>query len=278
MVSSTCTSRRPTTTVCSFHNDSLAPPPHQRVSLVCLCPRYTNGVFTTGLVSAINSKSVTKYEAYTSLSSRVNAATPTGTDMASYTPSNSPASCPTIGSAWQAASALPPTPDTDLCDCMFSSLSCVASSSLNDTAYGDIFGYICGEDASLCAGIETNATKGVYGSYSMCSSKQMLGYILDQYYQSQDSDSSACDFDGSATTQSASTAASCKTMLASASSANAVAATATGATTSTGTSSSSSSSSLAHPMSMSSLFSIGELAVGLYVVVAMGAGAAMVAL
>lgn len=195
--------------------------------------------------------------------------------MASYTPSNSAASCPTVGASWQAASNLPPTPDSDLCACMFSSLSCVASSSLNDTAYGDIFGYICGEDASLCAGIETNATSGVYGSYSMCSSKQMLGYILDQYYQAQDSASDACDFDGSATTQSASTNSSCKTLLASASSANAVAATATGGSSSSGTASS---SSLAQPMSMSALFSIGELAVGAYVVVAMAAGAAMVTL
>lgn len=195
--------------------------------------------------------------------------------MASYTPTNSPANCPAVGTAWQAATALPPTPDSDLCSCMYESLSCVPSSSLNDTAYGDIFGYICGEDASLCAGIETNATTGVYGAYSMCSSKQMLGYILDQYYQSQDSSSDSCDFDGSATTQKASSNSSCKAKLASASSANAIAATATGASTSTA---SASSSSLATPMSMKSVFSVGELAIGLYVVMAMAAGGAMVAL
>lgn len=228
-----------------------------------------------GLVSVVDSSSVSKLKAYTSLSSRVNAASPTSTAMDSYTPSNSAAACPAVGTSWQAAPNLPPTPDTDLCSCMFESLSCIASSSLNDTAYGDIFGYICGQDASLCSGIETNATTGVYGTYSMCNSKQMLGYILDQYYQSQDSSSDACDFDGSATTQSASSSSGCKAKLSSASAANSVAATATGGSTSTA---SASSSSLANPMSVKSFFSIGDLAIGLYVVVAMAAGGAMVAI
>ncbi|KUI62796.1 1,3-beta-glucanosyltransferase gel4 [Cytospora mali] len=232
-----------------------------------------------GLVSAINSESVSTLKDYTSLSSRVNAASPTSTDMAAYTPSNSPAACPAVGASWQAASNLPPTPDSDLCECMYNSLSCISSNNLNDTAYGDIFGYVCGLDnGSLCAGIETNATSGVYGAYSMCSSKQMLGYVLDQYYKSQDSNSDSCDFDGSATTQKASTDSSCKAKLASASSANAVAATATGGSSSSSSTSSASSSSLATPMSMKSVFSIGDLAIGLYVVMAMAAGGAMVAL
>lgn len=198
------------------------------------------------------------------------------TEMDSYTPSNSAAACPAVGSSWQAHTVLPPTPDSDLCDCMYKSLSCVPSDSLDSSDYGDIFGTVCGLDASLCAGIETNATTGVYGSYSMCPSKQQLAYILDQYYKAQDSASSACDFDGSATTQKASSDSDCKSKIASASSANAVAATATGASSSsTGTSTS---SSLATPMSMKSVFSIGDLAVGLYVVVAMAAGGAMVAM
>lgn len=200
--------------------------------------------------------------------------------MAAYTPSNSAAACPAVGKSWQAAPELPPTPDSDLCDCMFKSLSCVPSSSLDSSDYGDIFGTVCGLDDSLCAGIETNATTGVYGAYSMCPSKQQLGYILDQYYKAQNSASTACDFDGSATTQDASNDSSCKSKIASASSANAVAATATGASTAKASSASgtASSSSLATPMSMKSLFSIGDMAIGLYVAVAMAAGGAMVAL
>lgn len=233
-----------------------------------------------GLVSEINSKSVSTLKDYTSLSSRVNAASPTSTSMAAYSATNSPASCPAVNSDWQASDVLPPTPDSSLCECMYNSLSCVPAADLNGTAYGDLYGYICGEDSSYCAGVLTNATTGVYGSFSMCNSTQMLGYILDQYYQGQNSDASACSFDGSAATQAGSTAATCKTALASASSANAVAATATAGSTSTGSSSSgtSTSSSIAMPSVHKALFSIGDLAIGVYMLVAMGAGAAMVAL
>ncbi|ROV87970.1 hypothetical protein VMCG_10679 [Cytospora schulzeri] len=225
-----------------------------------------------GLVKPINEKSVSTLKDYTSLSSRVNAAKPTSTDMESYQPSNSAAACPAVGTSWQADPELPPTPDSDLCDCMFKSLSCVPSDSLNDTAYGDIFGYICGAKPDLCAGIETNATTGKYGAYSMCASKQMLGYILDQYYQDQDSSADACDFDGSATTQKASKDSDCKSKIASAGSG------ATATASSSSSSGKSSSSSLATPMSMKSVFSIGDLAIGLYAVMAMAAGGAMVAL
>lgn len=241
-----------------------------------------NHLSPIGLVSEINSKSVSTLKDYTSLSSRVNAATPTSVSMAAYSATNSPASCPAVNSDWQAANILPPTPDTDLCECMYNSLSCVASSDIDSDAYGDLYGYICGEDDTYCAGVLTNATSGVYGAYSMCNSTQMLGYILDQYYKGQDSASDACDFSGSAVTQAAATATSCKSMLASASSENAVAATATAGSSSTGSSSgsssSSSSSSIAMPAAHKAMIGLGDVAVGLYMLVAMGAGAAMVAL
>lgn len=234
----------------------------------------------TGLVSEINSKSVSTLKDYTALSSRVNAASPTSVSMAAYSATNSPASCPAVNSAWQAANELPPTPDSDLCECMYNSLSCVASADIDSDAYGTLYGYICGEDEAYCAGVLTNATTGVYGSYSMCNSTQMLAYILDQYYQGQDSASDACDFSGSAVTQAAATATTCKTKLASASSANAIAATATAGSSSTGSSSGSksTSSSIAMPAAHRAIFSLGDLAIGAYMLVAMGAGMAMVAL
>lgn len=219
---------------------------------------------------------------YTSLSSRINKADPTSTSMAAYTASNTAAACPAVNTAWRAADILPPTPDSDLCECMYNSLSCVASSDMKSSGYSTIYGYICGEDEEYCAGVSTNATTGVYGAYSMCNSTQMLGYILDQYYQGQKSADSACSFSGSASIKTATTASTCSSKLSSASSVNAVAATATAGTTSTGSSSSSSgsstSSSLAMPSMHKSLFSIGDLAIGLYMLVAMGAGAAVFAL
>lgn len=165
---------------------------------------------------------------------------------------------------------------------MYNSLTCVGASNLDSDAYGSLYGYICGENEAYCAGVTANATSGVYGSYSMCNSTQMLGYILDQYYQGQSSASDACDFSGSAITQAAATATTCKSMLASASSANAVAATATvGSSSTKGSSSSgskSTSSSIAMPAAHRAMFSLGDLAIGAYMLVAMGAGVAMVAL
>lgn len=235
-----------------------------------------------GLVSEINSKSVSTLKDYTSLSSRIAKVDPTSTSMDAYTATNTAAACPAIGESWQAADILPPTPDSSLCECMYNSLTCVGASDLDSDAYGDIFGYICGEDSAYCAGVTTNATSGVYGAYSMCNATQMLAYVLDQYYQGQDSADSACSFSGSASIKSATTASACSAGLSSASSINANAATATVGSTSTGSSSSSSgtstSSSLAMPSMHKSLFSIGDLAIGMYMLVAMGAGAAVFAL
>lgn len=225
---------------------------------------------------------MSKLKDYTSLSSRVNAADPTSTSMDAYTATNTAAACPSVGEDWQAADILPPTPDSALCECMYNSLTCVASADIESDAYSDIYGYICGEDASYCAGVTTNATSGVYGAYSMCNATQMLAYVLDQYYIGQDSADSACSFSGSASLKTAATASACSSKLSSASSANAVAATATGGTTGTGSSSSSdstsTSSSIAMPSVHKSLFSIGDMAIGLYMLVAMGAGAAVFAL
>ncbi|KAI3394231.1 hypothetical protein diail_3006 [Diaporthe ilicicola] len=234
-----------------------------------------------GLVSVVDSSSVKEFAAYTALSSRVAAATPNSVSLDAYNPTNSPAACPAVGASWAAASALPPTPDNDLCECMFNSITCAPASSLSTDDYGDVFGYICGQDPESCAGVNGNATTGVFGAYSMCNSTQMLGYVLDTYYKGQKSASTACDFDGKATVQSAGSSSSdCKSKLASASSANAVAATATAGTGSSGSkpSSAASSSSLATPLHMKSLFSIGDLAVGLWALMAMGAGAAVFAL
>lgn len=239
--------------------------------------------FPTGLVSVVDSSSVKEFKAYTALSSRIAAATPSSVSMAAYSPTNSAAACPAIGASWAAASALPPTPDDSLCECMFNSISCAPSSSLDEDDFGEVFGYICGQDPDSCAGVNGNASTGVFGAYSMCNSTQKLGYVLDTYYKAQKSASDACDFDGKAVTQSGSSSGDCKTKLASASSANAVAATATAGTgssggSSSGSSSSSTSSSLATPLHMKSFFSVGDMAVGLWAVMAMGAGAAVFAL
>ncbi|KAK3359460.1 Glucanosyltransferase-domain-containing protein [Lasiosphaeria hispida] len=227
-----------------------------------------------GLVKIQGSSAVTQKD-YGALKTRMASIAPSSTAMSAYTPTNVPQACPDIGEDWAVlGSTLPPKPDSSLCDCMYQSLSCVPAKSLSVKDYGDIFGYICGADPRACSGISGNTTTGVYGAYSMCNATQQLGHVLDAYYKNQNSASTACDFKGQAlVTKAAAANDNCKAALASASAANSIAATATGAAA-TGTST----KNFAAPMPMRNLFSLGDVAVGLYAVVAMGVGAGMVVL
>ncbi|KAL1838482.1 hypothetical protein VTJ49DRAFT_2620 [Mycothermus thermophilus] len=197
--------------------------------------------------------------------------------MSAYTPTNSPQPCPAIDDDWRVkGSALPPKPDRETCDCMFSTLACVPADNLKEKDYGEIFGYICGTAPEACVGIGANATTGVYGAYSMCNAREQLGYVLDQYYQIQGGVSSACDFDGKASLVGGSGQATgkCATLLASASAANEAAATSTGAVDDP---SESENAAVAFGPARGG-FMLGELAVGLYAVAAMAVGATMVLL
>lgn len=213
-------------------------------------------------------------------------ADPKRVDEDDYTPTGDRESCPEIGDVWKASTVLPPTPDEDLCDCMVKAASCVPKSSLATKDFGDIFDVICGMDGNYCAGINGNATSGVYGAYSMCSDKAKLAHVLDVYYQAQDEASDACDFDDAAETQDPKTESSCEDSLAAASSVNEEAATATSPVdgpNSTGGSGSDSGSEdnnegAAFTSAPMLRLSFGNVAVGLYMVVAMAVGTVMVAL
>jgi 1,3-beta-glucanosyltransferase GAS1 len=163
---------------------------------------------------------------------------------------------------------------------MYKSLTCAPVDDLTPREFGEIFGFICGADKKACAGISATPETGVYGAYSMCSAKQKLGYVLDAYYKNQNNAKDACDFRGKATVVRGSVADNCKGALSSASSVNAIAATATAASGNGGTGSSGSSGGNKENSAGSSrsLFTLGDLAVGLYAVVAMGAGAGVLLL
>ncbi|KAK1835878.1 Glucanosyltransferase-domain-containing protein [Podospora conica] len=231
-----------------------------------------------GLVEIKGSAAVTQKD-FAPLATVMAKVDPKGVDESSYNPTNQPQACPEISKNWKVTGdALPPTPDEKLCECMYKSLSCVPSRNLSPKDYGSIFGFICGEKGNNCAGISANTETGVYGAYSMCNPQQKLGHVLDTYYRSQKSAAGACDFDKQAVLQvKGAQDASCKDGLASASVQNGIAATATsGSSGAAGTAAKS--SSFAVPVPMKNLFTMGDVAIGLYAAVAMGVGAGMILL
>ncbi|KAH7020892.1 Glucanosyltransferase-domain-containing protein [Microdochium trichocladiopsis] len=167
-----------------------------------------------GLVK-VNGNSVSPYPDFTSLRNQLAKVSPTITQSSAYKPSNTAPACPT-DSTWAAvATPLPPTVNPQFCACEAAALQCgIASDDGSD--YGAVFNYICGSNESLCEGIARNATTGDYGALSGCSAKQQLAWVANQYYLAQNSNPSACAFNGVASVQSPSTAAGCSALIASA--------------------------------------------------------------
>ncbi|EHA56882.1 hypothetical protein MCOR27_006430 [Pyricularia oryzae] len=187
-------------------------------------------------------------------------------EKSSFTSNNKPLDCPGIQSNWLAASALPPTPDQAVCECMTKSATCAPSSSLSEKDYGEIFSFICGAGDS-CKGINGNATTGQYGAFHGCDSKSKLTYALDQYYKSQRNSATACDFKGKATVVTPQQAASTCSSLLSAATAAADKANA-GAGSGSDTSKNAASSFRAPG-------GLAQMALGMYVAAAVGVGATM---
>ncbi|KAM5356518.1 hypothetical protein ACJ41O_003164 [Fusarium nematophilum] len=233
-----------------------------------------------GVVKVSKNGDAVKQKDYAQLKKRVIASNPEGVEESDYSVSGKAATCPEQSSTWKANSLLPPTPDSDLCDCMVKSRECVPAKGLKEKDFGSIFGYICGEDPEICTAINGNASTGVYGAYSMCSDSAKLAYVLDAYYQSQNSAADACDFEGDATTQKAASNSTCSDSLAAASSLNAEVATATAAvgSASTGGAEEDDDSFGVHSATVARIFSLGDFAVGAYMVVAGVVGAGMVLL
>jgi hypothetical protein len=237
-----------------------------------------------GLVKVGSDGKATKLKDFDFLKKQVLKADPKGVDKDDYSPSLKAAECPAVTSTWKVSGDdLPPTPDKELCDCMVQSATCGPASDLSSKSYGDIFGFICGEKPDLCKGINGNTTTGVYGAYTGCDPKSKLTYVLDAYYKDQDNAADACDFKGKAETKSGSDSSSCKSALDEAKAHNDKVATATsGADAPFSTSANSDGGDdedFAVPgAALMRLFSLGDYAVGLYMVVAVAVGGSMVVL
>ena len=225
---------------------------------------YFQDVNDYGLVTVIDSTSVSTLADFNALSTQLHSVTPTSTNSASYTPTNTALqACPTVDADWQVDSnTLPPTPDEALCACMVSSLTCTAKAGIADTEIGSLFSQVCGYNGGQpCQGILKNTTTGVYGAYSMCNSTQQLSYAFNAYYK-EEGNSQACDFDGNAQTVKAAAASSCSSIMASATGA-------TSPSSTTGTGSSSGSSATTSKKSAAGAVTVGaSLGIGTFCMVA----------
>ncbi|KAK2628875.1 hypothetical protein QTJ16_001978 [Diplocarpon rosae] len=237
-----------------------------------------------GLVS-LSGSAASKLPDFSALKTQLAKVTPSSTSSNAYTVTNTAAqSCPTVGEAWSAASVLPPIANADLCSCMVSSLSCVAKKGLSGNETASLFSTVCGLDDTSCAGITANATKGVYGAYSMCNAYQQLSFAFNQYYSTQNQASTACDFGGNAKIQAGSTSSTCKSLLSQAGSAGTgtvtTVPTGTGSSSSSGTSGSASSSTTksAAGAVLIPRLDVGLLHLALYLLVASATGAGMILL
>ena len=218
------------------------------------------------------------------MSSQIAKATPSGTVMSSYNPSNTAAaSCPATNSDWAAAATpLPPVVNSQACDCMTQTLNCVVNSNkVGEDDYADIFGTLCGyEKGKYCAGINRNMTLGNYGAYSMCNSTQQLGFALSQYFKA--NPNGGCDFKGQATTKAAasSTASACASLLKEAGTAGT--GTVTSSPTGTGAAASGSGGAKGSPGAAAGLnaprYENGLFGLGIYVGAAVLSGMAMIVL
>ena len=176
-------------------------------------------------LASVSGSSVSTLADFGAWQTAIAAVSPSAVNSASYNPTNTVGqACPTVGPNWQAASSpLPPPPSQDVCSCMMSTLSCVASTSLNGTVISQLFGEVCGYPGNPCAGVNRNTTTGSYGPYSMCNATEQLSYAFNTYYKGQSSAAGACNFGGAASiVKAAGAASSCSSVIAQATASNPV--------------------------------------------------------
>ncbi|KAG0089885.1 1,3-beta-glucanosyltransferase gas1 [Podila epicladia] len=152
-----------------------------------------------GLVQINPDNTVQPLSDYISLKSALAPLHPKGVKMDEFNEQRAPSTCPAITSTWEPNAKLPPTPSISACDCMISTLSCVASDQAVATteSLGTLLNTICG--MTSCDDISTNGKTGVYGKYSFCSPAQKLSYMYNLYYTKIGKKSAAtCNFNGMA--------------------------------------------------------------------------------
>ncbi|KAJ1040497.1 hypothetical protein NDA11_000351 [Ustilago hordei] len=105
------------------------------------------------------------------------------------------------------STTLPPTPNTQLCNCVEqNAYSCIlnAASFNSPNIIGTLTGQACsylGQRAGSCAPILAGGATGTYGNYSFCSSGQRVQWAMSEYYETTQFDAQSCHFAGNATSK-----------------------------------------------------------------------------
>ncbi|KAF9113195.1 1,3-beta-glucanosyltransferase gas1 [Mortierella sp. AM989] len=157
-----------------------------------------------GLVQTKPDNTITTLPDYTNLKAVLAPLHPTGVKMDAFKEQRSISTCPAITSTWEPSVNLPPTPSSSACDCMTSSLSCIASDQAVATteSLGTLLNTVCG--MTSCDDISSNGKSGVYGKYSFCSPAQKLSYMYNLYHVNIGKKAAAtCSFNGMAKLSSA---------------------------------------------------------------------------
>ncbi|KAI0465293.1 1,3-beta-glucanosyltransferase gas1 [Komagataella kurtzmanii] len=165
-----------------------------------------------GLVTIKSDGDVSTLEDFNNLKTELASISPSIATQSEVSATATEIDCPATGSNWKASTDLPPVPEQAACQCMADALSCVVSEDVDTDDYSDLFSYVC-ENVSSCDGVSADSESGEYGSYSFCSSKEKLSFLLNLYYSENGAKSSACDFSGSATLVSGTTASECSSIL-----------------------------------------------------------------
>ncbi|KAI4197609.1 MAG: hypothetical protein LQ346_002954 [Caloplaca aetnensis] len=237
-----------------------------------------------GLVTIGSDDKATKLPDFTSLASQIAKVTPSGVAMASYSPSNSAQACPTQDSTWEASVKLPPSPNNAVCSCMVQSLNCTANSGISDDDIKTNFDYLCDpNNGDYCGGIQANGTTGVYGAYSMCSTKERISWAFNAFYNDQTKNNpkntDPCNFKGAAQKQTGKASNTCKTVVDQAGDSGTGAITSAPTPSSTGSSGAAASSTTGAAAALKiPSFSFGLLHMTVYVTFAASVGAGMVLL
>ena len=239
----------------------------------------------SGLVTIGDDDKATKRPDFTTYSSHIVKAKPTGVDSASYSPSNSARACPSdsLNGDWQASSKLPPTPNKELCTCMVQNLTCIANDDLESDVIQDNFDYLCDPGVGdYCGGVTANGSLGDYGAYSMCSSQERLSWSFNAFYLNQTANNpgnnNPCDFKKAAKKQTPKLADSCKALVSQAGGLEGTG-TVTSAPTGTGSSGGAATSSKGAAGSVTiPRFELGMLQLAVYVTVAGLVGGGMILL